>query len=52
MTLTNKEYKEFLEVHLPLLFYVGKKEQIIPTTTIAHAIATAGHVTATAAVAE
>ena len=30
MTLTNKEYKEFLKTHLDLLFYVGHKKSILP----------------------
>ncbi len=30
MTLTNKEYKEFLKTHLDLLFYVGHKKNILP----------------------
>ncbi len=30
MTLTDKEYKEFLKTHLDLLFYVGHKKNILP----------------------
>ncbi len=30
MTLTNKEYKEFLKTHLDLLFYVGLKKNVLP----------------------
>lgn len=30
MTLTDKEYKEFLKTHLGLLFYVGHKKNILP----------------------
>ena len=30
MTLTNKEYKEFLKTHLDLLFYVGHKKSVLP----------------------
>jgi hypothetical protein len=30
MTLTEKEYKEFLKVHLDLLFYVGHKKNVLP----------------------
>jgi len=33
MTLTDEEYKEFLEVHLKLLFYVAKQEHIIKPMT-------------------
>jgi len=29
MTLTNKEYKEYLKTHLDLLFYVGHKKNIL-----------------------
>jgi hypothetical protein len=31
MTLTDKEYKEFLRIHLDLLFYVGQRLKIIST---------------------
>ena len=30
MTLTDKEYKEFLKTHLDLLFYVGHQRNILP----------------------
>lgn len=30
MTLTDKEYKEFLKTHLDLLFYAGHKRSILP----------------------
>ena len=30
MTLTDKEYKEFLKTHLDLLFYVGHKKNVLP----------------------
>ena len=30
MTLTDKEYKQFLKTHLDLLFYVGHKKNILP----------------------
>ena len=30
MTLTDKEYKEFLKTHLDLLFYVGHKKSVLP----------------------
>ncbi len=30
MTLTEKEYKEFLKTHLGLLFYVGHKKDVLP----------------------
>ena len=29
MTLTDKEYKEFLRTHLDLLFYVGHKKNVL-----------------------
>src|ERR1700712_1568890 len=32
MTLTDKEYKEFLKTHLDLLFYVGHKKNILSKT--------------------
>ena len=30
MTLTDKEYKEFLKTHLDLLFYVGHEKNVLP----------------------
>jgi hypothetical protein len=30
MTLTEKEYKEFLKAHLDLLFYVGRTKNVLP----------------------
>jgi hypothetical protein len=33
MTLTEKDYKEFLLTHLDLLFYVGRQLNIIPSNT-------------------
>ncbi len=31
MTLTEKEYRQFLKIHLKLLFFVGLKKVVIPT---------------------
>jgi len=33
MTLTDKEYKQFLKTHLDVLFYVGHQKKILPPST-------------------